>query len=530
MSGNLYFLIGGIGMFLVGMEIMTAALKSAAGSNLREVLTRFTTTPFRGVCTGALMTAIVQSSSATTVMIVGFVGAGLLSMAQALGVIYGANIGTTATGWLVSLLGLKLQLGTIAMAVLFPAALADLLGHGTVARVGRIVSGLCLVLIGIDLMQAGMGDLTKHLTPDMLPGASLGGLLTLAAIGAGITILMQSSSAAMALALVMLSAQAITLAQAATIVIGMNIGTTFTALLAALGGSTSMRQTALANLIFNIVTSVVAFPLLLIVQGGLAQLAVQTDEMTALLVFHTGFNLVGAALFLPVTPQFAAWIARLLPEKHPERLFELDRRLLSDGRSALLAARSAMALIAERQFRALGAAMAPEPDYRPLAALQPCADGLADLREFLSDVRLPEDSTEDELAYAALLHQLDHLSRLLERSAQSERIADLLGDPILRRPALASGALLRRTADNMGTPRNVLRTERLAHQVEQRRKRHRRAMMQGEHAGLFSLDQMFAHTDALRWLQRVLHHVERVSHHHMVATRELPAPDPSGAG
>lgn len=530
MSGNLNFLVGGIGMFLVGMDIMTAALKSAAGSNLREVLTRFTTTPFRGVCTGALMTAIVQSSSATTVMIVGFVGAGLLSMAQALGVIYGANIGTTATGWLVSLLGLKLQLGTIAMMGLFPAALASLLGRGVPARVGRIVSGLCLVLIGIDLMQAGMGDLTGHLTSDMLPGPTLGGLLALAGIGAGITILMQSSSAAMALALVMLSAQAITLAQAATIVIGMNIGTTFTALLAALGGSTPMRQTALANLIFNIVTSAVAFPLLLLVQGGLEQLAARTDEMTALLVFHTGFNLVGAGLFLPITPRFAAVIARVLPEKHPERVFELDRKLLSDGRSALLAARSAMALIAERQFSALGAAMASEPDYRPLAALQPCRDGLTELQEFLSDVRLAEDSAEDELAYTALLHQLDHLSRLLERSAQTERIADLLGDPILRRPALASGALLLRVADHLGTPRNVLRVERLGTLVEQRRKRHRRAMMLGEHAGLYSLDQVFAHTDALRWLQRVLHHVERVSHHHMVAIEELPAPDLSGEG
>ena len=130
MAGNLYFLIGGIGMFLLGMELMTAALRDTAGSRLRGVLTRFTTTPLRGVMTGAAATAVVQSSSATTVMTVGFVGAGLMTMPQALGILYGANIGTTATGWLVSLLGFKLKLGNLALLLLFPAALADLLARG----------------------------------------------------------------------------------------------------------------------------------------------------------------------------------------------------------------------------------------------------------------------------------------------------------------------------------------------------------------------------------------------------------------
>lgn len=530
MSGNLYYLIGGIGMFLVGMEIMTNALRSAAGGNLRAILTRFTTTPLRGVLTGATVTAIVQSSSATTVMIVGFVGAGLLSMTQALGVIYGANIGTTATGWLVSLLGLKLKLGNIAMLVLFPAALADLLGRGALARTGRIASGLCLVLIGIDLMQVGVGDLTEQLTPEMLLQDSFLGLLALSLIGAAITILMQSSSAAMALALVMLSAQAISLTQAAMIVIGMNIGTTFTALLASLGGSTSMRQTALANLIFNIVISVIAFPLLLMARGGLTNLAEATDEMTALLVFHTGFNVIGAILFLPITPRFAGFVSRLLPEKQPEKLFELERQLLSDPKTAMLAASSALSVIAKREFSAFSGALKAKPDYRGLAALDQCQEGLGEIRAFLSDIRLPADSDRDEEIFAALLYQIDHLTRLLDRAHQTERIDALLDDRMLRRPALAAGAALDRAVDDLASRRVEHRIARLETLIGHRRRRHRRAMMLGEHAGIYKLDEVFTHTDAMRWLDRVLHHTARVVHYHRIVVSELPEAESSASG
>ena len=130
MTEQLFYVLGGIGMFLLGMKVMTEALREAAGTGLQAILTRFTTTPFTGVISGGLTTAAIQSSSATTVMTVGFVGAGLLTMPQALGVIYGANIGTTATGWLVSLLGFKLKLGTAVLPVIFVAALAAMLAHG----------------------------------------------------------------------------------------------------------------------------------------------------------------------------------------------------------------------------------------------------------------------------------------------------------------------------------------------------------------------------------------------------------------
>lgn len=526
MADDIFLLIGGLGMFLLGMEIMTNALKDAAGSNLRSILAGFTTTPLRGVLTGAATTAVVQSSSATTVMTVGFVGAGLLSMNQALGVLYGANIGTTATGWLVSILGFKLKLGTLAMVGLFPAALADLLGRGRLARVGRILSGLFLLLIGLELMQSGMSDVSDVVTPETLPGDTLAGYLALLGIGAAITILMQSSSAAMALALVMLQAGSISLTQAGMIVIGMNIGTTFTAILASLGGSKSMRQTALANLLFNIATSVIAFPLLLTFKETLGDLAEATDEMTALLVFHTGFNLVGTLLFLPVTSTFAGVIERLIPDPKPAALISLEPALLSDARSALLAAQSAARTIAEHLFLALGRALTEQPDYRGLATLGRCDSAIEELSAFLADIRLPEGGETEEKVYSALLFQTDHLIRLTERARQAENIEVLLEDRTLRRPALMVGQTLVRLANPPVTELERGRPERLHEIITHRRRRHRRALLLAEHAGIYSLSEVFAHTDAMRWLDRTVHHVHRIVHHHGKAARGLPVAEP----
>lgn len=527
MTSDLFLLLGGVGMFLLGMDVMTKALKELAGSNLRGILSRFTTTPLRGVLTGTAATALIQSSSATTVMTVGFVGAGLMNLPQALGIIYGANIGTTATGWLVSLLGFKLQLDAVAMLTLLPASLANLLGGGRTARVGRIAAGLCLLLIGLEMMQTAMGDATAMLRPEMLPQGGAWGMLALAAAGLILTVIIQSSSATVALALVMLQGGAIDLLQAASVVIGMNIGTTFTALLASVGGSRVMRQTAVANLLFNIVTSAIAFPLLLLASPGLLHMSQTTGPLSALLMFHTGFNLTGTLLFLPVTPQFTAIVARLVPDRAPARLISLDRGLLSDARAALTAARGGAATVAARMFAALSAALREAPDYRPLSALDPEVTAAIDeLEAFLADIRLPADLPEEEQAYSALLHEADHLRRLLNRSRQTARIQTLLEDRGLRRPALLMGALLDRAAAAGAADLEPDRLGRLERLVEHRTHRHRRGLLLGEHAGLYSLREVFAHTDAMRWLLRSVHHAERIGHYDRTARRGLKQEDP----
>lgn len=520
-------LIGGIGMFLLGMEVMTAALRDAAGRDLRAVLARFTTTPLRGALTGAGATALIQSSSATTVMTVGFVGAGLLSMPQALGVIFGANIGTTATGWLVSILGFRLDLDALAMATLLPASLMLLLGRGGVARAGRVVAGLCLLLVALALMQAGAADLTGRVTPDRLPGANLGGLLLLSGLGLAVTVLMQSSSAALALALVLLDSGSLALIQAVAIVLGMNVGTTFTAILASVGGSRPMRQTALANLLFNIGTFAVAFPVVWLGAGPIAEFGARHDAMTVLLVMHTGFNVVGVALFLPMTARFAGLVARLVPDPKEPPLVALDRSMLRDPETALVAAQTATDAIAARLFTALGAALSERPDYRGLSALAACDEAIEELRGFLQNIRLPEGRQSAEQVYSVLLHQLDHLTRMRVRTQSRGHFTALMDDRALRRPALATGACLRRLGAQY-SPGEAARLARLQALIEHRQSRHRRGLLLGEHAGLYSLGDVFSHTDAMRWLLRTLHHAVRVADYQGQARAGLPTA-PEGA-
>ncbi|MEQ9693107.1 Na/Pi symporter [Shimia sp. SDUM112013] len=513
MQDVLFLVIGGVGMFLLGMKIMTAALREAAGSNLRDWLARFTTTPLRGVVTGAVTTAVIQSSSATSVMVVGFVGAGLLTLGQALGVLFGANIGTTATGWIVSLLGFKLDLGTLALGLLFPAALMDLLAQGFLARLGRVIAGLCLLLIGLDFLQDGMKTLTDGTTFDFLPGGSFGGVLVLLLLGAGFTMLVQSSSAAFALALVLLDGGAITITQATAIVIGMNIGTTFTAMMASFGGSRPMRQTAIGNLLFNIVTAVLALPIALSGETVMQGLADATDPMTALLLFHMGFNIVGTLVFLPFTTQFAEFVERLVPDRKPEHLISLDRALLEEPGTALIAAQTALETIVGRLFDALGAALQPDPDLRQLSALGVVEEATEDLVSFMEHIRLPEGATEEQKFYTEILHQTDHVLRLLEHARRPAFVQVLLDDHILRRPAIAVGSALLRHPPHVVSDHDAGRLARLHRLVERRRKRHRRAMLLGEHAGLYSVSYVFAHTDAMRWLDRVLHHAQRIDKH-----------------
>jgi len=524
--------LGGIGLFLLGMKIMTDALREAAGPGLRRLLSRFTTTPLTGVASGAMTTAVIQSSSATTVMTVGFVGAGLLSFPHALGVIYGANIGTTVTGWMVSLVGFKLKLGTLSMGLLFIASLALLLFEGRIARVGRvgrIAAGFCLLFIGLDMMQDGMGGAADWLHPNRLPHGTAGAVL-MAGIGLAITVVMQSSSAAVAVVLVLLGNDTLTLMQAAAAVIGMNVGTTFTALLAAVGGSRAMQQTAMANLLFNLGTTALAFPLLWILSGVLHSIALSVGTDTALVLFHTTFNLLGTVSFLPLTARFAHAVEWLLPDAATDRAPALDPRLLSDEGSAMQVAHSVVHWAARQLFTAYANALGPQRDLRALSALEPrLTPVLEDLKAYLAQITVPRHKPTEAAAYAALMHQVDHLDRLLHQSAKRGFITALHRHPATSRPALwfatclspRTGLTLAQTGGHMA---------RMTPIIDKRVHRHRRRLLLGEHVGLYSVQDTFDITDAMRWLLRIIHNVQRIGDYDATVDQALgqtkpPAPD-----
>lgn len=534
MTPGLLTLVGGIGLFLFGMQTMTDALRQLASTQARQVLARFTRTPASGALTGALTTAAIQSSTATMVTTVGFVGAGLLSFSQALGIIFGASVGTTVTGWMVLFLGFRLPLSAAALPVLFAAALLRVLSNGQTARAALAVAGLCLVFLGIDLMQTGMEAYEGRLSPADFPPASFFGRLQLVAIGIVVTLITQSSSAGVAGTLVLLAGGAVSFEQAAALVIGMHVGTTFTALLASVGGSLAVRRTAVANVVYHVASGAIALLFIDLVAAGLARGALFGDSQIGLVVFHTGFNLIGTAVMLPITAQFAALIERMIPERLTASLADrLDPRLLGEAGAALDTAGSVLREATDRLFTALADEMGPEPPAPGAMEsvrqdLEPVLDAMQD---YLGRIEVDRDRVRDLQRLDALLQQHDHLRRLHARAAQGARIRALMRQERLsRHVGVFRGCLLRHVAEHPEGAGLAHRLARLDGRLEriEARVRHTTLRRPAYVMGLTTAD-VFRLADALRWMRRSLEHAARIIEYDDVAAERLSDPHPEAA-
>jgi phosphate:Na+ symporter len=514
MDDGILTTLGGVGMFLFGLAAMTEALRSAAGGQFRRILARFTATPLRGALTGAAAAAALMSSGAVTVMTIGFVGAGVMSFPQSLGILFGANVGTTATGWIVVLVGIKLDMGRFALPLLFVAALVAMLGPPAAARIGRVVAGLALLFLGIDFMQAGMAGFEGRITPQTLPADSWAGRLQLVLIGTALAAVLQSSNAGLAITLVLLSAGAISFAQAAAIVIGLNIGTCTTVLIIVIGSTRPAQQAAVAHLLFNLGTAVVALPLI-----GLAdRAAAAVDAQILLVLFHTLFNTVGVALFLPVHAPFARAVARLVPERDRGLAAPLDRTLLADPDAALDAAQAVAGAVADAALAAVAATLAGRQDRRARDRLHAeASEALVRLAAYLARLSVPADRTRTLARYTALLHLIDHTTRLIERLRQAEPPVDATRDPLRARAARLLGATVTRLAAGNDAGRGAARLARLVPLLERRAARHRRSTLLAERVGMVSIPEMFRRTDAMRWITQVAAHAERIAHYRHAA-------------
>jgi len=307
-------LVGGLGLFLLGMRLMTKGLRHAAGNALRNLLGKWTKTPLRGLASGFTITALVQSSSAITVAVIGFVNAGLMTMPQSVGVIFGSNIGTTVTGWIVAAVGVNVKVKALALPLIGVGALLRLTGGQTRRTpVGDALTGFGIFFLGIEILQSTFQDLGTAVDLSAYNIGGVPGVLLFVAVGAVLTLLMQSSSAAMALILTAAMSGILTLESAAAAAIGTNIGTTSTALLSVLGATHNAIKVAVAHIIFNLVTGLVALvairPLLFAVTW-LTGLLDGGGTATAIAVFHTLFNILGVILFLPFTDRLVAFLDR----------------------------------------------------------------------------------------------------------------------------------------------------------------------------------------------------------------------------
>lgn len=310
--------IGGVGLFLLGMKLMTEGLKVAAGDALRRILAWATLSRLRGVASGALITGIVQSSSAVIFATIGFVNAGILGLGPAVSVIYGANLGTTMTTWLVSVAGLQFSLKAFALPFIGLGMLLQVLGRlATLQALGKALTGFGLFFLGLDVLTGlfQSGELMTALVADQ----GLSTLLLYCLVGAVMTVLMQSSSAALAVILTAAVGGLLGLPTAAAMMVGANIGTTSTAVFASIGATPNARRVAASHVLFNLVEAVAVFllfgVLLWWVRTLSGVLGAGGSVAVALALFHTSGKLIGLALMWPLTPRLVRWLEqRFEPE------------------------------------------------------------------------------------------------------------------------------------------------------------------------------------------------------------------------
>ena len=359
-------LIGSLALFLYGMKIMSEGLQKFAGDSLRRILTAMTTNRVTGVLTGVLITALIQSSSATTVMVVSFVNAGLLTLTQSIGVIMGANIGTTVTAWLISALGFKVDIAAFALPLLAFALPLFFSGKSSRKSIGEFVFGFAFLFMGLQSLKANAPDLGAN--PEMLAfvqnytDMGFFSIILFLFIGAILTMIVQASAATMAITLIMCANGWIDYHLGVALVLGENIGTTITANLAALTGNTQARRAALAHLVFNVFgvmwVLVLFYPFTNAVSWFVTHVMKVSDPAVAvsfkLAAFHTAFNIGNTFIMIWFVSLIEKTVCTLIKPKVEDeeyRLRYITGGMLSTAELSILQAHKEISLFAERTAR-----------------------------------------------------------------------------------------------------------------------------------------------------------------------------------
>lgn len=339
----LFKVVGGLGIFLLGMKYMSEGMQAVAGSKLRKMITAVTDNRFAACLIGTLITGIVQSSSVTTVMVVGFVNSGFMTLMQAIGVILGANIGTTVTAWIIAL-----QIGKFGLPALGAAAFFFLFSKRERVRyTAMALMGVGMVFFGLQTMGGAFKtpEVKEYLTQvfSVMDAGTLLGVLKCAFFGCVATMIVQSSSATIGVTIVLAQGGIIGFDTAAGLVLGLNVGTTVTAFLASLGTSTNAKRAAYAHIIFNVIGTLWLIPFFFAytkgienlfghLQGFFARTQEGWDDITAkIALVHTGFNLINTIIFLPLMKPLARLVEKLVPEKKIDEINHLtyfDVRML----------------------------------------------------------------------------------------------------------------------------------------------------------------------------------------------------------
>jgi phosphate:Na+ symporter len=544
-------ILGGVGLFLLGMSIMTSGLKASAGPELRTMLSKAAATPMSSTFWGIVVTLLVQSSSATTMTTIGLVSAGLLTFTQGLGLVFGANIGTTGTAWLVALIGVRVRLTTAALPMIFVGALIKLLARGRISAAGGALAGFALVLFGLTTLQQGMSGLAERMNPADLPivyGAGVGwgsnvfAVLILVLVGVAMTTVMQSSTAAIAVTQSAFFAGAIGFDQACALIIGQNVGSSTSSALAAIGASLTAKRVALAHIFVNLTGALIMLVLFPVMMPLLIRASHTVEGVTLLAVYHTIFNVSGVAALLPFIHRFKRFIERILPERGPRLTRCLDPAALMTPLTAEEAVRRTVARSLETMCGSIGSALtATSPGTsveagKEAASVSKASDALRQARQFMSEASGRPESKEDQERLTKTLHALEDASRLAEvagekgefrstaRAPEDLRVAELCAEAMRNAVVVSSevGARAGTTGhaapvatldgekeiatNRASTEKAMVQLEQCAKTLHELQQTHRKAILSSVAGGAVKADDAIARVETVRRLESLAHH------------------------
>ena len=430
-------LIGSLGLFLYGMKIMSEGLQKVAGDRLRSILTAMTTNRVTGVLTGVLITALIQSSSATTVMVVSFVNAGLLTLAESISVIMGANIGTTVTAWIISIFGFKVDMAAFALPLLAIALPLIFSGKSNRKSVGEFIFGFSFLFMGLSYLKANAPDLNAN--PEMLAfvqnytDMGFFSILLFLFIGTILTMIVQASAATMAITLIMCANGWISLELGAALVLGENIGTTITANLAALTANTQAKRAALAHFVFNVFgviwVSIIFHPFMQLVNWVVDTFFQTSNPEVAisykLSAFHSIFNICNVCILIWGVKLIERTVCALIHPKEEDeepRLRFITGGMLSTAELSILQARKEIHLFAERTHRMFGMVQdllhtEKDDDFNKLFSRIEKYENISDNMEleianYLNQVSEGRLSSESKLQIRAMLREVTEIESI----------------------------------------------------------------------------------------------------------------------
>ncbi|HPI14290.1 MAG TPA: Na/Pi symporter [Spirochaetota bacterium] len=513
-------ILGGIGIFLIGIILMTEGLKSLGGDTLRRLLVRFTGGAVSGIASGFVLTSLVQSSNATILATIGFVSAGLIGFNQVIGIIFGANLGTTTVGWLISLLGFKLNIGLLAMPLVGIGALLMLLSRGKRTSSGMVMAGFGMLFVGIATLQGGMQHLAARVDVASFPGTDLFGRLILILIGAAMTLIMQSSSAALVTTLAALHSSAISLEQGAALVIGQSIGKTSTAIMAAIGASVQAKRAALVHILFNLVTGGMVCAIFTQFLGVVRFFcaAAGVHEPTIVLSAHyTAIYLFGIIVLYPLITPLTRLIERAIPENGSRLTKNLDTSVTNVPPVAIETARRTVIGIAAVIMESLRRILNAQASFRDVADdFDEACMALGETSRFLSHVRSQPDSSGLHGLHLSVLHSIDHLERLVETCRQVDEMDEVAHHEELRLIAIEQLSRIDMVVRWLQghTDKAPLRVvEAMSQSIAGIRRVQRVDLLASTARGELEPEDAMSRLEAMRWLDRLAYHVWRAIYH-----------------